>query len=178
MTSGDHLQNYAKNAYFLKENKMNQSQLLNEQQLDVLNDLFFTDLDMGEILEKHKVERLAYCQWFMEEPFVLEFRRLLELKRLESKLILARYSSGIAKRMIGLAMSEDEQVARQACSDVINHPDFKNPIADAGPDKEEEPCPLPPELASKWLDDLANYKFPPAPGETSNEPEEDDSLLR
>jgi hypothetical protein len=141
---------------------MNQSQLLNEQQLDVLNDLFFTNLDMGEILEKHKVERLAYCQWFMEEPFVLEFRRLLELKRLESKLILSRYSSQVAKRMISLAMSEDEQIARAACMDVINHPDFKDSIVPARPDKKEEPPTLPPELASKWLDELANYQGPQA----------------
>jgi hypothetical protein len=152
---------------------MSNSQMLNEQQLDVLNDLFFTDFDIGEILEKHKAEHLAYCQWFMEEAFVLEFRRLLELKRLESKLILARYSSGIAKRMIGLAMSEDEQVARQACMDVINHPDFKDALSIAQPAsqesasavKEEYP-PIPPDLASKWLAELANYR------DSSNEPKE------
>jgi hypothetical protein len=100
----------------------------------------------------------------MEEAFAFEFRRLLELKRLESKLILSRYSSQVAKRMIGLAMSEDEQIARAACMDVINHPDFKKADADARPAAEEpqEPCPLPPELASKWLDELANYHGPPA----------------
>ena len=130
-----------------------------------------TLIDMGEILEKHKVDHLQYCQWFMEEAFVLEFNRLLELKRLESKLILARYASGVAKRMISLAMSEDEQIARAACMDVINHPDFKDSIADAKPDKEEDPCPLLPELASKWLAELANYQ------ESGNEPKQADSLL-
>ena len=152
---------------------MNQSQLLNEQQLNVLNDLFFNDLDTGEILEKHKVGHLVYCQWFMEEAFAFEFRRLLELKRLESKLILARYSSQVAKRMIGLAMSEDEQIARATCMDVINHPDFKAAEMVANPAAEEpELLPLPPEMASKWLSEWANYR------DSSNESKEADSLLR
>ena len=107
-----------------------------------------------------------------KEPFAREFNRMLEILRLESKLVLARYSSQIAVKMVSLAMEEDSEIARQACMDVINHPDFKtavinhpdfkDSIADAKPDKKEEPCPLPPEMASKWLDDLANYQGPQA----------------
>ena len=82
------------------------------------------------------------------------------------EILSTRFSSQIAKRMIGLAMSEDERIARQACMDVINHPDFKNTIANAKPDKDEEPLPIPPELASKWLSELANYR------DSGNEPKE------
>jgi hypothetical protein len=54
-----------------------------------------------------------YCQWLTEELFNLEFTRMLELLRLESKLVLARFSSQIAVKMVSLAMEEDEKIARQ-----------------------------------------------------------------
>jgi hypothetical protein len=120
---------------------------------------------------QRQVDRSVYCKWFTEELFSLEYNRMLELFRLESKLVLARFSSQIAMKMVSLAMEEDNEVARQACMDVINHPDFKDSIADAKPDKEEDPCPLLPELASKWLAELANYQ------ESGNEPKQADSLL-
>ena len=102
---------------------------------------------------------------------------MFELLQLESKLVLLRYSSQIAMKMVSLAMDENSEIARQACMDVINHPDFKaaetiaNPLG-GRPDKKEELCPLPDELASKWLAELEEYQ------DSINEPKEADSLLR
>ena len=87
---------------------------------------------------------------------------MLELLRLESKLVLARYSSQIAMKMVSLTMEEDNEIARQACMDVINHPDFKAANdAKIGHemDKEEEPPEVPPELASKWLEEWRIIKI-------------------
>ena len=154
---------------------MFQSQCLTEQQKGVLEDLFFSTLTVQEVMEKWKASRYEYCKWHLEESFAREFNRMLELLRLESKLVLARYSSQIAVKMVSLAMEEDSEIARQACMDVINHPDFNaaqpaaNPSAVSlpalslpnGPNpaaEEPQVSPLPPELASKWLSELANYR--------------------
>lgn len=137
---------------------MYQSQCLTEQRKGVLEDLFFSTMTVREVLEKRHVDCSEYCKWFAEESFNLEFRKMLELFRLESKLALARYSSQVAMKMVSLALDEDNEIARHACIDVINHPDFKKAEADAKPDKEEEPPEIPPELASKWLNDLSNYR--------------------
>jgi hypothetical protein len=119
-----------------------------------------------------------YCKWFAEELFAIEFNRMLEILRLESKLVFARFSSQISVKMVSLAMEEDNEIARAVCMDVINHPDFKaaEPIVNFAVEEQEEP-PLPSELASKWLDDLANYKFPTPPAESNNESKEADSPL-
>ena len=113
-----------------------------------------------------------YCKWFAEELFVCEFNRMLEILRLESKLVLARYSSQIAVKMVSLAMEEDSEIALQACMDVINHPDFKaaEPAANPAAEEQEEP-PLPPEMASRWLSELAEYR------DSNKEPKQDDSPL-
>lgn len=148
---------------------MFQSNCLSEQQKGVLEDLFFSTLTVREVLEKWQVDRWVYCKWLTEELFSLEFTRTLELLRLESKLVLARYSSQIAAKMVSLAMEEDSEIARQACMDVITHPDFKDSIADARPDKQEELPPLPPKLASKLLAALADDE------DTNNEPRQVDS---
>jgi 23S rRNA G2069 N7-methylase RlmK/C1962 C5-methylase RlmI len=106
----------------------------------------------------------------LEESFAREFNRMLEILRLESKLVLARYSSQIAVKMVSLAMEEDSEIARQACMDVINHPDFKEEAADTkseksdrvrlGPDGKMQE--LPPELASKLLKALTDDTDPPS----------------
>jgi len=138
---------------------------LSEQQKGVLEDLFSSTMSIREVLEKRQIDRSEYCQWLEQELFVSKFNRMLELLRLESKLVLARYSSQIAAKMISLAMEEDSEISRQACSDVIKHPDFKE---DIGEKRKEKDAPyltedgklreLPPELASKLLDTLANMK--------------------
>jgi hypothetical protein len=150
---------------------MFQSDCLTEEQKGVLEDLFSGTNTIREILEKRRVDRSEYSQWLTQESFYLEFNRMLELLRLESRLVLARYSSQIAAKMISLAMEEDSEVARQACMDVINHPDFKDKAADAKPQKDEQQNPIPPELASRLLNELADYQ------DSNNETKQADSPL-
>jgi hypothetical protein len=126
---------------------------LSDQQKGVLDDLFSGTMSVKEVLEKRQVDRTEYSRWLEDDLFVLEFNRMLELLHLESRLVLARYSSQIAARMISLAMEEDSEISRQACMGVINHPHFKADKIDQQKEKKKEDLTtqLPPEVASKLL---------------------------
>jgi hypothetical protein len=135
---------------------MVQSRSLTEQQKGVLEDLLSSKLTIREVLKKRQIDRDVYCQWCMEDLFSIAFNNTLALLRLESRLVFARYSSDIAMKMVSLAMEEDSEIARQACMDVINHPDYKEEEEskmDGGNIPE-----MSPELASKMLDLVANHQ--------------------
>ena len=137
---------------------MLKSKYLTKKQKAVLGDLFSGTLSVQEVLEKCKVARQTYNRWHAQPFFAAEFKRLMALAQSETELVLARYASDIAMKLVSLAAAEKEETARKACMDVINcqNRNIKNNVESPKPPVEEESFPeISPEKASKLLDILA-----------------------
>ena len=101
---------------------MARKRYLYKRQLEVLDDLFSGELDEQSVLKKHKVGRSVYSRWLEDKLFVSEFSRRLESARLQSELIIARYSAVAAAKLVQLTESAKEETARRACLDIISQP--------------------------------------------------------
>jgi histone H3/H4 len=141
----------------LKSKYLTKPKYLTKRQKGVLEDLFSGVLNEQEILEKWKVRRRTYHKWHGQEFFAAEFKRLLKLAQSQSELIFARYAADVAAKLVSLAGTEKEDIARKACMYVINHPDRKGKnLVEIKELPETEPLPeLPPEVASRLLAALA-----------------------
>jgi len=133
---------------------------LTKKQRAVIDDLFAGELDEQQILKKHKVNRRLYDKWLADENFVGEFERRLQSAHWQSKLIIARYATLAAAKLVQLTESANHETARKACLDIINYlrtvqnqPDSTSPE-----DNSDAPAELPPELASRLLAALASIK--------------------
>ena len=131
---------------------------LTKKQLVVIEDLFAGELDEQKILEKHKVNRRLYDKWLADENFTEEFERRLKLAHRQSELIIARYATVAAAKLVQLTESENQETARKACLDIIN---YLRPGATTTSVSEEKPegerlPELPPELAGRLLAALAS----------------------
>jgi hypothetical protein len=101
----------------------------------------------------------------------------MEMELTEYERTILDYANTAAGRLLILTQSDNEETAIRSCVEVLK---LANQIeemkrakqgAEAAnpPAKEPEEPPLPPEMASRWLSELANYR------DSSNEPKETDS---
>lgn len=131
---------------------------LTAKQRAVLDDLFAVELDEQQTLAKNKINRRTYDKWLADENFSAEFERRLKSAHQQSDLIIARYATIAAAKLVQLTESENQETARKACLDVINYLRQNSPPSPAE-QPETEPIPdLPPELASRLLAALAESK--------------------
>jgi hypothetical protein len=84
--------------------------------------------------------------------------RYMEMEFTEYERTILDYANTAAGRLLLLTQSENEEFAIRSCVEVLKLANQIEEMKRAKQDKKEEPCPLPPELASKWLDELANYQ--------------------
>lgn len=95
---------------------------LSKRQLAVIEDMFSGELDEQAVLDKHKVSRNVYNKWQADEQFAAEFDRRIAALNRQSELIIARYASLAAAKLVQLTESEKEETARRACLDIITLP--------------------------------------------------------
>jgi hypothetical protein len=81
--------------------------------------MFAGDADEQAVLDKHKVSRNLLSRWLAEDILAEELDRRLQWLNLQSELIIARYKSLAAARLVRLTESEKEETARRACLDII-----------------------------------------------------------
>jgi hypothetical protein len=98
---------------------------LSDRQTAVLEDLFDSELDEQGVLEKHRVRRSTYDKWLTEEPFAKQFSRYVTRAKRRSELLLAKYCSLAAAKLVELTASEKAETARKACLDIIRQPKIK-----------------------------------------------------
>jgi hypothetical protein len=130
---------------------------LTKRQRDLLDDLF-TGLDnQQQALEKHKISISLYNRWLAEENFAAEFEHRLQNARRQGELLITRYSSVAAVKLIELTQSQNPETARKACLDIItlSKPASAKPDADSTPQNADAAPELSPELASRLLAALA-----------------------
>jgi hypothetical protein len=143
---------------------------LTRKQLAVLDDLFSSDSSANEsgaggILEKHGVSAADYRRWHSEEAFAQEYEARLAALGRQSRLLIARYASFAAAKLIALTESENQETARKACLDIIDRiqnsdPGIQNPDSRLQTKDDREyglaEGQLTPELAEKILESLAD----------------------
>ncbi len=95
---------------------------LNRKQIAVINDIFSSEFDEQTVLDKHKVSRNTYNKWLADASFSDELCRRIESAQRQSRLIIARYTSLAAAKLVQLTGSEKEETARKACLDIITLP--------------------------------------------------------
>lgn len=95
---------------------------LSKRQLAVIEDMFSGELDEQAVLDKYKVSRNVYNKWRADEQFAAEFDRRTAALNRQSELIIARYASLAAAKLVQLTESEKEETARRACLDIITLP--------------------------------------------------------
>lgn len=95
---------------------------LRQIQLAVLDDLFNSDLDEQEVLDKHRVRRSTYESWLANELFAERFNRYVSNLSRRSELLMAKYRCLAAAKLVELTASEKAETARKACLDIIHQP--------------------------------------------------------
>ena len=95
---------------------------LGQRQLEVLKDLFSSDLDEQKVLAKHGVRRSTYNRWLADEVFGERWRHQVNALGRESELLLAKSSRTAAQRLVKLLKCKSGEIARKACLDVMRVP--------------------------------------------------------
>jgi len=137
---------------------------LSKRQSAVLDELFNGEQTTEQILEKNGVNQQLYNQWHGEPAFTDEFERRIERLHRHSRLLIARYSSLAAARLVSLTESQSGETARKACLDIIDR--IHNTLASRqetvnsrqnaeGLGQDSDPVSITPELAEKILAALA-----------------------
>jgi len=128
---------------------------LTPRQLAVVDDLFEGGLDEAEVLAKHKVGTRLYRKWLADELFAGELRFRIDSARRTGELIIARYTPTAAVKLVGLIDSDKDETVRRACLDILSAGRQKDTATtDPAPSDENQPD-LPPDVASKLLEVLA-----------------------
>jgi hypothetical protein len=129
---------------------------ITKKQRAVIEDLFEGSANEQQVLDRHKVSQKVYEKWQMDEVFLREFDLRLKRQRRQSDLIIARYATFAAAKLVQLTESANQETARKACLDIITllRPGPMQP--DSPTDDPDNPPPeLPPELAGRLLTALA-----------------------
>lgn len=134
--------------------------MITKKQCEVIDDLFAGVADEQQVLEKNKVSRRVYEKWQTDEFFLREFEFRLQRQHRQSEMIIARYATVAAAKLVQLTESTNPETARKACLDIINllRPNAEMKLSEQ-PDAEQPPD-LPPELASRLLAALAVSEGP------------------
>jgi hypothetical protein len=142
---------------------MGELKKLSKRQSAVLDDMLAGELDEQAILEKHRVRQKTFNQWLDEDAFMAELNRRLQWLNLQSELIITRYKTLAAAKLVQLTDSENPETARKACLDIINLPKrADNPPKQPSDEPKESSPPehheLSPETCSQLLAVLAEEK--------------------
>jgi hypothetical protein len=139
---------------------MPNTKTITKKQREVIDDLFAVEADEQQVLTKHKVDRRLYDKWLTDENFIGEFERRLESARRQSDLVIARYATFAAAKLIQLTESQNQETARKACLDIINLLRPNTELKSTDLTDTEQPTELTPELASRLLSALASSNEP------------------
>lgn len=136
---------------------MSESKRLSRRQLAVIDDLFTTEMDEQEVLDKHNVSAALYDRWLTDERFCEYFERRVTRAYREAHVVLARYARLAATKLVHLANGGKGETARKACLDIVA-PRTVSSTTTAPPSIEDNnpDTGLPPETVTRLLAALAD----------------------
>jgi hypothetical protein len=139
--------------------EMTRATKLTRRQQAVIDDLFNGELDEQAVLQKHNVTHALYNRWLADERFAEQFERRITQAYRSGRIVLARYATAAAVKLIELTDCKKEETARKACLDIItlDCPTQGNvgPTTPAAVEATPSDSELPPETASRILAALA-----------------------
>ncbi|MBN2589848.1 MAG: hypothetical protein JXA96_08290 [Sedimentisphaerales bacterium] len=91
---------------------------LTKKQIDVIDDLFASELNEKEILQNHKVSRALYNKWLADENFMRDLDNRIAIAFKRSAARLAGNVSKAVEQLITLSKG-DNDISRKACLDII-----------------------------------------------------------
>ena len=124
---------------------------LSKKQLAVIEEMFSEQFDEQQVLDKHKVSRNVYNKWLADSAFADEFDRRTASARRQGELIIAKYASLAAAKLVQLTESKSQETARKACLDIISLPSAKKP---QGPSETEQAGEQQPQLSDETVSKL------------------------
>lgn len=132
---------------------------LSKKQLSVIDDIFTGNVDTEAILEKNNITRRLFNKWLGDDNFRAEFERRIDWLNLQSQVMVARYASLAAAKLVSLTDSENQETKRKACLDIISLPRSNDREKSVSTDNDTEQADtLNPDIASKLLEALAQQK--------------------
>lgn len=138
---------------------MGRRKYLSQRQLEVLEDLFNSELDEQGVIEKHRVRRSTYDRWLGDKVFVERLKQHINGLKRRSELLMAKYSCLAAAKLVELTASEKEETARKACLDIMAMPrKILEKVEEANSSEgseSKEAAELSPKIASRLLAALA-----------------------
>lgn len=137
---------------------MTKTRKLTKRQRAVIEDLFLGEMDEKDVLDKHQVSRSLYDRWLADERFIAEFEKRIARAYRQSRVILARYATVAATKLIELTDCEKEETARKACLDILARDSLassREVPRNQPPSDGEAETDLSPETASRLLAALA-----------------------
>jgi hypothetical protein len=137
---------------------MSEPKRLTRRQQAVIDELFTSEMQEQDVLDRHGVSAALYSRWLSDERFCEHFEQRIARAYREARRILARYAPLAAMNLVHLANCEKEETARKACLDIVapQTPAAGTAAADATtPDLVEQ---LPPETATRLLAALAEIR--------------------
>jgi hypothetical protein len=93
--------------------------MITKKQRAVIEDLFAGEANEQQVLDRHKVSQKVYEKWQTDEFFLREFDLRLKRQRRLSEMIIARYATFAAAKLVQLTESANQETARKACLDII-----------------------------------------------------------
>ena len=134
---------------------------LNKKQLDIVEELFLGNLEEYEIIEKYKLTKRLFHKWMADEAFIDEMESRIRSSRLKGRLLIARYASVAASKLVELTQDEKEETARKACVDIISMPIERAQERSADhSDNEKGRQSIAPEIAGRLLEVLVEGQKP------------------
>jgi hypothetical protein len=131
---------------------------LTPKQLEVIDDLFESGGDETAVLQKHNIPRKDWQQWLADKDFADEIAARLQSSKRQSQIILSKYVSIAATKLVQLCGSENQETSRKACLDILSLQTGAKPITEQ--DHPEPPPVIDPATASKLLAVLAEENSP------------------
>ena len=111
---------------------------LRKKQFAVIEDLFSNEFDEQAVLKRHDVTRNVYNKWLEDDNFSGEFNRRISSAHRQSRIIIAKYASLAAAKLVELTESDKEETARKACIDIINLPKYTDENVRLSVESEED----------------------------------------
>lgn len=133
---------------------------LTKRQVEVLDALFVEGTTEGGVLAEHEISSNVYRKWLSDKSFMEEFEFRMQSAHRQGQLVVAKYASFAALRLVDLMNTGKGETARKACLDLMSMPTSKpQSKAENGRGVKSRSTTLNSELAGKLLSVLSEDKI-------------------
>ena len=93
---------------------------LTKLQNKIIDEIFIGEKTLDEILKQNKIAKKVYMGWLSNEAFREYFQQSMTNEYLSAKVLLSRYSTVAAGKIINLLSSDKPEITLKACTVVLS----------------------------------------------------------